>query len=133
MPEALHISTYIDRSPADVYAFASRPENLSRWAAGLARSEGHREGDAWVVDAPIGTVRVRFAEPNAFGVMDHDVETESGAVFHNPMRVVPNGSGSELVFTLLRRPDMSDAQFDADRRAIETDLATLKALLERGG
>ena len=38
--------------------------------------------------------------------MDHDGELTSGAVVHNPMRVVPNGEGSELVLTLICRPGM---------------------------
>jgi hypothetical protein len=35
------------------------------------------------------------------------------------MRVLPNGDGSEFVFTLIRRPEMSDDEFE------------LKGLLER--
>src|SRR4029453_4646138 len=79
---------------------------------------------------PFGTVRLRFAPRNSFGVMDHDVTLESGATIHNPMRVVPNGEGSELVFTLIRQPGISDAQLAEDRRAVENDLKTLKNLLE---
>jgi hypothetical protein len=30
-----HISIYIHRAPDDVYAFASDPKNLPRWAAGI--------------------------------------------------------------------------------------------------
>ena len=126
-----HISVYIARRPAEVYEFASDPRNLPRWAAGLARSEVRKDGDEWVADAPFGTVRLRFAERNAFGVMDHDVKLESGVTVHNPMRVVPNGAGSEFVFTLIRQPGMSEAQFARDKAAVEKDLATLKGLLER--
>jgi hypothetical protein len=63
--------------------------------------------------------------------MDHDVTLESGVTIHNPMRVVPNGEGSEFVFTLIRRPGMSDEQFAKDKTAVENDLKTLKHLLER--
>lgn len=130
MHDVQHISIYIDRSPADVYEFAANPENLPRWAAGLASSDLKRNGDAWVAEAPFGTVKITFAERNKFGIMDHDVELESGVVVHNPMRVVPNGDGSEFIFTLFRQPGMSDQQFVEDRGAVEKDLATLKALLE---
>ena len=82
MHNVQHISVYIDRRPAEVYEFASDPSNLPRWAAGLARSEVRKDGDEWVADAPFGKVRVRFAERNAFGVMDHDVKLESGR--HDP-------------------------------------------------
>lgn len=125
-----HISISIARPPGDVYEFASDPRNLPRWAGGLARSEVRKDGDAWIADAPFGTVRLRFAPRNSFGVMDHDVTLESGATIHNPMRVMPNGEGSELVFTLIRQPGISDAQLAEDRRAVENDLKTLKNLLE---
>lgn len=128
-----HLSIYIDRAPSDVYEFASDPRNLPQWAAGLARSEVTRADDAWVVEAPFGKVTIRFAPKNALGVMDHDVEPESGVTVHNPMRVVPNGEGSEFIFTLFRQAGMSDEQFAADRRAVEADLRTLKELLERPG
>ena len=126
-----HISIYIARPPAEVYEFASEPRNLPRWAGGLARSEVRQNGDEWILDAPFGKVRVRFAPRNAFGVMDHDVTLESGVTVHNPMRVMPNGEGSEFVFTLIRRPGMSDAQLAEDKAAVENDLKTLKGLLER--
>lgn len=75
---------------------------------------------------------MRFAERNALGVMDHDVTLESGVTVHNPMRVKPHGEGSELLFTLIRRPGVSDDELAGDAAAVERDLAALKDLLERG-
>jgi len=83
------------------------------------------------MEAPFGKVRVSFAEKNAFGVIDHDVTLESGVTVHNPMRVMPNGEGSEFLFTLIRQPGMSDEQFAKDKAAVEKDLHALKNLLER--
>lgn len=131
MHHVQHLSVSISRRPADVYEFVSDPRNLPRWAAGLARSEVKKEGDAWVADAPFGKVRITFAEKNPFGVLDHDVRLESGVTVHNPMRVVPHGQGSEFIFTLIRQPGMSDAKFAEDEAAVEKDLRTLKDLLER--
>ena len=130
MQEVQHISIYIDSPPDEVYEFASDPRNLPRWAAGLTSSEVSQEGEVWVAEAPFGRVKIKFAESNTFGVMDHDVELDSGLIVHNPMRVVPNGRGSELIFTLIRRSDMSSEQFAEDRQAIEKDLATLKKIVE---
>ena len=131
MHEVRHISVYIARKPAEVYAFASNPRNLPQWAAGLARSEVQRDGDAWLAVSPFGKVRVKFAPKNRFGVIDHDVTTETGETIHNPMRVLPHGKGSEFTFTLMRRPGVSDRQFADDQTAVEKDLWTLKELLER--
>ncbi len=131
MHDVQHVSVSIHRRPADVYEFASDPRNLPCWAAGLARSEVRQEGDEWVADAPFGKVRVKFAQKNPHGVLDHDVRLESGVTIHNPMRVVPNGEGSEFIFTLIRQPGTSDQKFAADKAAVEKDLRTLKELLER--
>lgn len=126
-----HLSVYVARKPADVYKFASDPKNLPLWAHGLARSEVKKQGNWWVAESPFGKVRVRFAEKNHFGVLDHDVQLESGVIVHNPMRVIPNGEGSEFVFTLIRQAGMSDEKFAEDKAAVERDLRTLKELLER--
>lgn len=130
MQDVLHLSVYIDLPPGKVYDFASDPRNLPRWAAGLARSEVKKEGDLWTMESPLGRVKVRFAERNAFGVLDHDVTLESGVTVHNPMRVLPQGRGSEFTFTLIRQPGTPDDQFRADKAAVEKDLSALKDLLE---
>jgi hypothetical protein len=49
---------------------------------------------------------------------------------HNPIRVLPNGTGSSVVFTLMRRSGVSEQQFDDDTQAVKKDLDTLKGLLE---
>ena len=131
MDHVRHLSIFIDCPPSKVYAFASDPRNLPLWAAGLAKSEIRQAGDAWIVDAPFGTAKVRFSNCEACYVMDHDVELESGVVVHNPMRVVPFENGSEFMFTLFRQPGMSDEAFDHDAAAVKTDLATLKSILEQ--
>jgi len=40
------------------------------------------------------------SERNKFGILDHDVTLPSGAKVYNPMRVLPNNDGCELIFTL---------------------------------
>lgn len=127
---AKHISVSIERSAAQVYEFASNPENLPQWAGGLSGSIKKVDGE-WIAEAPIGRVKVEFAEKNKFGILDHDVTLSSGAKFFNPMRVFPNNDGSEVVFTLYRRPEMTDQNFVEDAESVEKDLITLKTLLEK--
>ena len=55
----------------------------------------------------------------------------SGETVTNPMRVIPNEQGCDVVFTIHRRPGMDDAEFAADAEAVTKDLATLRSLLER--
>ncbi|MFA4893250.1 SRPBCC family protein [Brevundimonas sp.] len=122
----------VDRDWRDVYAFASRPENMPLWASGLA-SGLTRDGDDWVADGgPIGQVRVRFAPDNAFGVIDHTVTMATGEVVENALRITPNGDGAEVAFILFKRPGMDAAAFEADAAHVLKDLEALKAIMEAG-
>lgn len=51
---------------------------------------------------------------------------------YNPMRVMADADHCEVVFTLRRRPGMSDEDLERDAGAVATDLAALKRVLERG-
>lgn len=125
----IHIS--IERDWRDVYAFMADHAKMPLWASGLS-SGLTRDGDEWIAPGELGNARVRFAPDNALGVVDHLVTLEDGAKVHNALRVVPNGDGAEVMFTLLRQTSMSDAQFAADAAWVEKDLAALKTILEAG-
>ena len=120
----------IERSAVELYEFASNPENLPQWAGGLSGSI-KKIGDEWIAEAPIGTVKIKFAERNKYGVLDHDVTLASGLTFYNPMRVFSNDNGSEVIFTLYRRDGMSDQEFADDAESVQRDLNKLKTLLEK--
>jgi hypothetical protein len=125
-----HVSVRIGASRDAVYAFARDPRNLRRWAAGLAQGRVEQaEGDALVVDSPMGRVGVVFAPPNDLGVLDHDVTLPSGEVVHNPLRVLAHPEGAEVVFTV-RQGGASDEDFARDVAAVQADLVRLKGLLE---
>jgi len=130
MYQVLHISVSINRPPNDVYAFVSNPENLPKWATGLGGSIKNVLGE-WIADAPMGQVKVKFADENQFGIVDHEIVLESGIKVYNPMRVIANGEGSEVFFTLIRQPEMSDEKFAQDAKWVEKDLGILKGLLEK--
>jgi hypothetical protein len=127
--ESRHLSVYIDRPMAVVYAFVSDPANLPRWAPGLG-SLVVRESENWYVETPHGRVRVTFAPRNEFGVLDHEVVTPSGETVYVPLRVIADGEGCEVVFTLRRTPGMTDAEFERDSALVSGDLALLKKVLE---
>ena len=120
----------IRRDWRTVHAFAARPENMPLWASGLAAGLT-RDGEDWIADGgPIGTVRVRFAPPNEFGIIDHRVTLPDGRVVDNALRIVPNGDGAEVMFLLLRQPDMDDDAFERDAAHVARDLETLVRLTE---
>lgn len=123
------VHTTIDRPWREVYAFASDPEKMPLWAAGLA-SGLRQDGEAWIASGPLGEARVRFSEPNDFGVIDHVVTLPDGIDVYNALRVTPNGDGAEVVFTVLRLPGMTEADHERDAAAVMADLKMLKRLLE---
>ena len=127
--ESKQITVWIDRPTEDVYAFASNPANIPRWAPGLGTSVEQQEG-SWFVETGDGRVGVAFADRNDFGVLDHDVTLPTGDVIHNPMRVVADGDACEVIFTLRRQPDMTDADFERDAGLVQADLLRLKRVME---
>jgi hypothetical protein len=123
------LTVSIDSPPGRVYEFVSNPENLPQWAGGLCPSVG-KSNDDWIAETPQGPMKIRFAEKNDFGVLDHYVTVAPGVEVYVPIRVLPNGSGSEVIFTLFRSPDMSDEKYAEDIGLVERDLRTLKKILE---
>lgn len=127
--ESRHIAQAIQRTPADVVAFAGDPANLPRWAGGL--SSGIRNEDGrWFTDSPMGVVEVRFAGGGEFGVLDHDVIFPDGTLAHNPLRVLHNDNGAEVVFTLYRRPNVADEEYEHDAALVAADLTRLREIVE---
>ncbi len=127
--ESRHISERIDCPAGEVYEYALDPANLPRWAPGLGSSV-EKIDDRWFVEASQGRAGFAFVQRNDYGVLDHDVTLPSGEVVYNPMRVIADGSGCEVVFTLRRPPGMSDEGFRADAAAVAADLTRLKQVLE---
>jgi hypothetical protein len=119
----------IERPAVEAYEFLSQPQNLARWASGLAGTL-YRDGDDWIAETPEGPARVRFWERNAFGVLDHAVTLPDGTTVYVPLRVLPRGGGCELALTLFRRRDMSDERFAADADWVMRDLNMAKRILE---
>lgn len=127
--KSTHVSQVIGAPANRVYDFAANPDNLPRWAAGLAQAEVRRDGEDLVAASPMGDVRVRFAPPNDFGALDHDVTLPSGEVVNNPLRVLDHPDGAEVVFTV-RQLDASDEDFERDCAAVARDLEALRELIE---
>lgn len=128
--QAKHVSISINRPAGEVYDFVLNAENLPKWATGLSSSI-KKAGDEWIADSPMGEVKVKFTAKNIFGILDHEVTLPSGEKVLNPLRVFPNNSGSELVFTVFRLPGMTDDQYLKDTSTVAKDLAVLKEILEK--
>lgn len=115
--------------PAVVARFVRDPLNLPVWAPAFCHSVAWVDGE-WVVQSPAGTVRLAFVPDNPYGVLDHTVQLPNGVLICNPMRVVPCGRGSEILFTLFRQPGQSDDELEHDVDLLYRDLQTLRQVLE---
>lgn len=123
------ISVSIARPSAEVYDYLSAPANFPKWSVFITGMR--RDGEDWVATTTAGEVHIRFSPRNVFGVVDHTVTVAPGVDVFVPLRVVPNQTGSEVLFTVFRQPTQDDRQFDEDLAMVATDLAGLKKTLER--
>lgn len=113
-----------------VYEFVSDLRNLPVWAPAFARSI-EQVGEKWILQTDQGPLEIRICAENSFGVLDHYVSPSPGVEMYVPMRVIANGTGSEVLFTLLQTSDMSDERFAQDCAAVRRDLESLKKVLEK--
>lgn len=125
--EVVHISVLVPGQ--ELIAFLSDMENWKTWAPWIHSVRRSSTRD-WTLETEAGQMMVRFVEQNSLGVLDHEVTLASGLTVLNSMRVLPNGSGSELVMVLFQSPGVSSAVFARDVQAVRDDLARLKKVAE---
>jgi hypothetical protein len=122
-------SITIAAAPADVYEFVADPERLPRWAIGFAKAI-RRERGTWLVRTGAGDeLPLRIDADPARGVVDFHAGP-AGAEVPSTTRVVPNGDGSEYVFTMFQPAEMPDETFEAQIAELQRELTVLKATLE---
>ena len=125
-----HLSIAVDQSSEDVYSYVSNPENFPKWLA-FATSISKKSDLVWVAQTNLGTIEIEMIPKNEFGIVDHKVKLPDGNVLYNPLRVIKNGNGSEVVFTLFRDPNKTEEEFENDAQLVKADLKTLKRILEK--
>ncbi|MFC3199571.1 hypothetical protein ACFOET_18285 [Parapedobacter deserti] len=59
---------------------------------------------------------------------DHWVTLPDGTIVYNPMRVIENGQGSEINFTLYWMPNRTEEEFEQDAKAVSEDLKRLEKI-----
>ncbi|RYZ80251.1 MAG: SRPBCC family protein, partial [Proteobacteria bacterium] len=96
--ESRHISQFIHCDPKTAYDYAVNPLNLSRWASGLSSTPPAALGNGeWSADSPMGSIRFKFVPQNELGVLDHVVTLPDGTQVYNPLRIIRNGDGCEVI------------------------------------
>src|SRR3954462_10500473 len=95
----VHIS--ILTPPKSLVVFLSDMEKWKTWAQWIHSVARTSERD-WSLETEAGRMKIHFVESNSLGVLDHEVTLESGTTVFNSMRVLPNGTGSELVMVVFQ-------------------------------
>lgn len=128
------ISIPINRPFREVYEFLAEPRNFPSWASNLGANFVHLGGPLWATDTRKGRMILRFAERNDYGILDHAVYPEGTvAPLTTPMRVIANGEGSEILFTLMQRPGMTEEEFASELEWTRSDFGALRSMLESNG
>jgi hypothetical protein len=122
----------IARPATEVFAFLADPANWPAWAVVNVKAiEPTDDPDWWLMSTPHGPAKLRIRGDARLGVLDHDY-VEEQASWQVPARVVANGTGAEFMITFFRPPAFTDAFFDQQIALVDTELATLKRVLETG-
>lgn len=125
--EVVHISILV--TPRELIGFLVDVHNWTTWAPWI-RSVSRSSAQDWTLDTDAGSMRLRFVEQNVVGVLDHEVTLATGVTVLNSMRVLPNGTGSELVMVIFQSPEASTEQFERDVQAVRDDVARIKQVAE---
>ncbi len=125
-----HLSVAIHTTPEKVYALISDPKTLPGWAPGFVSSVS-KQGNEWIGQTVAGPVKIFITPVNTLGIVDHKVILSNGDTIENPIRVLRNNHGAEVVFSLFRLPGKTDEEYLQDEGLVKKDLQLLKEILER--
>lgn len=127
--ESRTLTITIDHPARAVYDFIREPTNLPRWASGLADEVRHDDG-RWIGTSDFGTVAFAFVPENDFLIADHVVTLSDGTEVGNPVRVLPNDEGADVILTVIREQGQGDEAFANVLATVQTDLDRLRDVLE---
>jgi uncharacterized protein YndB with AHSA1/START domain len=133
----MHTSTTL-RSETRTISIASPPEvvldlvgdarRLPSWAPNFARSV-RPDGAHWIVEDGAREARISVRIDRAHGTVDLlSAENPRRGAF---ARVLPNGGGSEFLFTLFFAPGTEEAAVTRQMEVVEEELESVRALCER--
>jgi hypothetical protein len=123
----------ITAPPRKVFDFLREPANLPRWAHAFksaANGRARLETPAGVVDVGLGVT----ADADT-GVVDWRLAFPDGSVAVAQSRVTATLRGTSIYSFVLHAPPVAleqvEGALDAQRALLQTELATLKSLMER--
>jgi hypothetical protein len=115
-------SIAIDATPSSVHEFMSAPGNIPRWAPKFA-TEVHRDGERWIATSARGDAEIVVdSHPSARTVDILSAADRTRGAF---ARVLPNGSGCEVLFTLFFAADASAEAIATQMTIVDEELAAI--------
>jgi hypothetical protein len=113
--------------PAIVLDLLADPGRLPEWAPAFA-SAARPDGHDWLVDSGGTQFRIQVPVSRDHGTVDllRPGDTSRGA----RMRVLPNGDGSEFVFTLIFPPGIEPGVIARQMTTVESELRMVRELCE---
>ncbi len=122
-------TTSISAPPDQVFALLSNARRLPEWAPAFAQAVTHEHDDIWEVQTERGELRTAVraaAAPRTVDIVSADAP-------HRGLfaRVVPNLSGSELIFSLFFPDGTEQATIDAQMQTIVEELHAVRDLVQR--
>jgi uncharacterized protein YndB with AHSA1/START domain len=112
-----------------VFAYLADATNLPHWAPSFT-SGVRAEGEDWIAiqgDAELG---LRIAADSTAHTVDLHVTAPNGRRVVIYMRVLPNESGAEFVFTLFHSNSRTDEQIADGNAEVEAELGRVKEFCE---
>ena len=121
-------SIAIAAPPEVVHAYVADPPNLPAWAPAFADAVRPAEDGTWTVASGGAEFAIRLPASAAHGTADivAAADPRRGAF----LRVLPNGDGSELLFTLVFAPGTPAAAIGRQMATVEEELAAVRRVVE---
>jgi hypothetical protein len=128
------VKVTIDKPVDEVTRYVADPLSAHEWATEFfAGPLEHAQGGDFVATVPVmgGEVRYRQEVDLAKGVIDVYLAPK-GREFGPPLpvRVVPNGGGADVLWTLARFPRTPDEAWQGGLESMARELEQLKQVLE---
>jgi len=123
------ISVSIAATPEQVWQFVS---DLNNWRqfSDFGKQLEQVSGAEWVAHTSQGDVRVIPQFDQAHLLLDHRCIIASGEEQFIPYRVVPNGTGAELIMTNQQTATVSDEEYHEQLRWMREELENIKMIME---
>ena len=121
------VTTVLDRSREEVFAFLSNVDNLPRWATDFARELKYENGKAKVVNG-LGEFYFHIEADSTSGVIDMYAGASEEELVLFPTRVVPLGPRkSAYSFTMFKAPGTPDEVFESQYNSLRREFDNIRA------